>query len=476
MQLFSNLRAPFAFLRAPMVAAVLASTAVISLAPTAHAQFGGRGGMAQMFTPEYLSRDLPVFVDSLQLEDWQRPILEALLDDYNTNFNTAADGVRQSIGGLKDAAAGTSPDKIIDLIQQPLLRWNDEKEKLRQDFIANVKSQLSDNQAELWPRLERSMRREKALPNHELSGEGLNLLIVLRELEVSPAAADAAREAVETYEANLDTALAAREQLMQTAIAGQLRAMSNPDPEAGIQLAEQIMARRVAVRQVQDASLTAIRDALGSEYGVQFERRALQRAFPQVYRPDPITPLFEAANALPDLTDDQKTQLKGLSDRFNAEYPAFQNKFADGYRLTEPREPRRRTELARNRGAGNTKYGEAPEIEALKAERDAMFARYREQIAAILNETQKQAIPGMEKPGYDNGDSRPVGLDADVLGPGAGKPSPLDGQVQPLPAEGAPEVGPAPKPSPTRESTGSNSVGSNPKQDVGGGKSGKKGG
>ena len=105
-----------------------------------------------------------------------------------------------------------------------------------------------------------------------------------------------------------------------------------------------------------------------------------------------------------------------------------------------------------------------------------MFARYREQIAAILNETQKQAIPGMEKPGYDNGDPRPVGLDADVLGPGAGKPSPLDGQVQPLPAEGAPEAGPAPKPSPTRESTGGNSVGSNPKQDVGGGKSGKKGG
>jgi len=180
-----------------MVAAVLASTAVISLAPTAQAQFGGRGGMAQMFIPEYLSRDLPVFVDSLQLEDWQRPILEALLDDYDTNFNTAADGVRKSIGGLKDTAAGTSPDKIIDLIQQPLLRWNDEKEKLRQDFIANVKSQLSDAQAELWPRLERSMRREKALPNHELSGEGLNLLIVLRELEASPAAADAAREAVE---------------------------------------------------------------------------------------------------------------------------------------------------------------------------------------------------------------------------------------------------------------------------------------
>ncbi|MFM7259198.1 MAG: hypothetical protein ACKO3W_01215 [bacterium] len=199
MQLFTNLRAPFAFLRAPMVAAAITSASVLSLAPATHAQFGGRGGMAQMFMPEYLSRDLPVFVDSLQLEEWQRPILEALLDDYNTNFNTAADGVRQAIGGLKDAAAGTSPDKVIELVQQPLLRWSDEREKLRQEFIANVKSQLSDTQAELWPRLERAMRREKCLPNHELSGEGLNLLLILRELDVSPAAADAARDAFEAY-------------------------------------------------------------------------------------------------------------------------------------------------------------------------------------------------------------------------------------------------------------------------------------
>jgi hypothetical protein len=475
-QLFSTIRVPFAFLRVSLVAAVLSSGAALSVAPSAAAQFGGRGGMAQLFMPEYLSRDLPVFVDSLQLEEWQRPILEALLDDYNTNFNTAADGVRQAISGLKDAAAGTSPDKVIELVQQPLLRWADEKEKLRQDFIDNVKSQLSDTQAELWPKLDRAMRREKCLPNHELSGEGLNLLLILRELEVSPAAADAAREAVEAYEANLDTALAAREQIMQSAIAGQLRAMSNPDPEAGVQLAEQIMARRVAVRTVQDESLAAIRDALGAEYGATFERRALQRAFPQVYRPDPITPLFEAANALPDLTDDQKTSLKALSDRFNAEYPAFQKKFADGYRLTEPREPRRRTELARNRGAGNSKYGEAPEIEALKAERDAMFARFREEIAAILNDAQKQAIPGMEKPGVDNGDPTPVGTDRNVLGPDAGKPAAPGGEEVPGTAEANEAIGPAPKIAPSRPTNGNDSVGSNPKEKLGSGKGGKKGG
>ncbi|MFM7259199.1 MAG: hypothetical protein ACKO3W_01220 [bacterium] len=268
--------------------------------------------------------------------------------------------------------------------------------------------------------------------------------------------------------------LATREQLMQSAIAGQLRAMSNPDPESGIQLAEQIMARRVAVREVQDASLIAIRDALGSEDGARFAQRALQRAFPQVYRPDPITPLLEAANALPDLTDDQKERLKSLADRFGAEYSAFQNKFADGYRLTEPREPRRRTEVARNRGSGASKYGEAAEIEALKAERDAIFARYREEIASILNDAQKQSIPGMEKPGVDNGDTRPVGIDANVLGPDAGKVPAASGSPDAAPPDEA--IQPAPKQAPTRDAAGSDTVGSNPKSNIGGGKSSKKGG
>jgi hypothetical protein len=414
-----NLHQTFAFLRAPIAAAVLVAGAALSATPTAEAQFGGRGGVAQLFVPEYLGRDLPIFVDTLQLEEWQRPILEALIDDYNTNFNTAADGVRQAFTGLKDAAAGTSPDKVIELVQGPIIRWSTEKVKLRDDFLANVKSQLSDSQAELWPALERALRREKSLPNGELSGETLNLLFLLRELEASPAAADAARNAVAEYETNLDAALAARENLMQGLISTQLNAMSNPDPSAGVQLAEQIMAKRVAVRDVQDAAIKAISSALGEEYGPQFERRALQRAFPQVYRPDPITPLFEAAAALPDLTEAQKTSLKALRDRFNADYPAFQARFADGYRATEPLEPRRRTEMAQNRGAGTSKYSEAPQIEALKKERDEMFAKYREEIAAILNEAQQESIPGMSKKGVDNGESAPVGADQNVRGPGA---------------------------------------------------------
>jgi len=409
--------------RTTLASVILVLGTTLSLTNTSDAQYGGRGGMATMFMPDFLARDLPVFVDSLQLEEWQRPILEALLDDYNTNFTTAADGVRASMGQLKDVAAGTSPDKVIELVSRPLVAWTEEKAKLRADFLANVKSQLGDSQTELWPRFERAMRREKCLPNGELSGETLNLFFIMRELDASTGAADAARLPLDEYELNLDAALAAREELLESSVAPLLKAMSSSDAQGGVQLQEQIMARRVAVRTVQDAAIVAIRDALGAEYGPKFERSALQRAFPQVYRPDPVTPLFEAAQSLPDLTDEQKSQLKSLFEQFNMEWPAFQVKMADGYRFTEPREPRRRTEMAAAKAAGGTiKYAEAPELEVLKSERDALFTKYRERISAILNDAQKQAIPGMGKVGADAGDSTPYGGDVNVIGPGNAEP------------------------------------------------------
>ncbi len=395
-------------------------------AVSVHAQYGGRGGMATLFVPDYLPRDLPVFVDALQLEEWQRPILEALLEDYSTSFTTAADGVRARMSGLKDAAAGTSADKVIDLVSQPLLDWANEKAKLRQEFLENVKTQLGDGQSELWPRFERAMRREKSLPNGELSGESLNLFFVMREMDLPPSAADAARLAVEEYEVALDTALVAREAALESTVGSLLKAMSSSDAQSGIQVQEQIMARRVAVRNAQDAGIAAIRDALGAEFGPAFEKRALQRAFPQVYRPDPVMPLIEAAETLPDLSAEQKASLEALKSRFTQDFSGLQARMADGYRQTEPGEPRRKTELAAQKAAGGTiRYAEAPAIEALKKERDDMFARYREEISAILNDAQKQAIPGMTKEGFDDGQSMPVGADANVVGPGRGaEPNP----------------------------------------------------
>ena len=426
--------------RSRLATAVLAAGLSLAVVPTpvAEAQIA-RGGMAALFVPDFLPRDMPVFVDSLGLEEWQRPIMETLLDDYQTTFNTAADGVRASMGQFKDVAANTDPDKIIEMITKPLLSWGDEKKRLRQDFLESVRSQLSEVQVEQWPRLERALRREKALPNGELSAESLNLVMIARETDAPPAAADAALAAVEDYEIKLDAALAAREQELEATISAKLSAMGPNDMSRFLAIEERIMQRRVEVRTVQEQAITAIRDALGSEYGAAFEKRALRRAYPQVYGPDPVTPLFEAAAALPNLTESQKTQLLALRTRFDSEHGTIQTRYVDAIRTSEPLEPRRRNEaLSRKAAGGTVKPVESPEIDTIKTERNEFYARMRAAISEILTDEQKELVPGFGKPGAD----LPAGQkynDAVHLGTDGG----ADGAVTPVKpgAGGAPTLG-----------------------------------
>jgi len=385
--------------RSRLAACILAAGFAFGGASVAEAQFGGRSGMASLFTPDFLGRDIPVFVQALGLEEWQRPILEALVEDYETNFNTAADGVRAGMGQFRDVAAGASAERVVELISQPLVAWAAEKRRLREDFLEGVRGTLAEDQLEQWPRLERTLRREKSLPMGELSGESLDLTVVMRELRAPMTALEGAAEAVESYEVALDAALAARDAELDASIAPLLRAMSSGDSNSGVASQERIMQWRIAVRQAQEDGIASIRAALGEEYGAQFERRAMQRAFPMVYRPDPVEPLLESARALPDLSDEQRSRLDAVAANFEAEFTDVRNMLVATYRETEPKEPRRRTELARRRSAGEqVRMSDPPEVETAKAAREDLFTKYRLLILEILTEEQKQAIPGLAKP------------------------------------------------------------------------------
>ena len=419
-------------IRTRLAVVAIGACAALVAAPAADAQFGGRSGMASMFTPDFMPRDLPVFVDALSLEEWQRPVLEQLLDDYQTNFDTAADGVRAKMSEFKDVAAGASPERVVEMISAPLVAWTGEKKKLRDDFLQSVRSLLGESQADLWPRLERALRREKSLPLGELSGESLDLTLVLRESQVP---LQAETEAVlEQYEMQLDEALAARDAALDSSIAPLLKAMSSSDSSSGIATQESIMQKRVVVRDVQEQSIAAIRDSLGAEYGAKFERRALQRAFPQVFRPDPLTPLFEGVLALTDLPEDQRAAVVALQSQFDGEHAAVRTSLVDAYRVSEPREPRRKTELARQKAAGAAvRIGDAPEVEGAKNSREELFEKYRGLITAALTEEQRNAVPGLAKGAVDGAAAMPASRGVDGAERGPTQPQQPQQGEEPLP-------------------------------------------
>ncbi len=67
---------------------------------------GGRGGMGgmrdirELLEPDFSRRDVPLFVEQLQLDDGQRAIIESLIEDYDDTFGGGSEAVQADLTDL----------------------------------------------------------------------------------------------------------------------------------------------------------------------------------------------------------------------------------------------------------------------------------------------------------------------------------------------------------------------------------------
>ena len=111
-----------------------------------------------------------------------QPQLEALMQDYVTSFNAGSDDLKEKLKAAQQAATAggaSNPDAILDSIMKPIGPWMEEKRRLSETFLTNLKSQLGPQQLERWPSFERALRRERLLAESDIAGEGVDLWAVM---------------------------------------------------------------------------------------------------------------------------------------------------------------------------------------------------------------------------------------------------------------------------------------------------------
>lgn len=394
-----------ALLRTRSLACALAVTAAFGVAAMpASAQFGGRASFGEAFQPDILQRDMMLMTASLQLEEWQRPIVEALLSDYMVSFNTGVEALKDKMKEASQEAARSTPgdgDAILEKVMRPLDAWRVEKAQMKDKFLSDLRNQLGPQQLERWPSFERALRRERMLPTGDLSGESTDLWAVMGRMQLSSAEEEATRAAVATYEVALDQALVAREARMkelEPALAEAMRAMNF---DRGADLQDQVMTTRVAVRSANDAGVDAIAQALG-ERGADFRRRALEAGYPDVYRTHPVMVLMQQARALDTLNEEQVAKIDALMVEFRTACDAEDAKLYEAVRAEEPKAPRKRAQAAAERRAGGASSAPGvpqaanandPVVKA-RMEREKMGQPFRERLMAILSPEQLTELPG----------------------------------------------------------------------------------
>jgi hypothetical protein len=379
----------------------------LAVTPAAHAQFGGRASFGEAFQPDILQRDLTLMISTLHLEDWQRPILETLVEDYMTAFNTGVEGVKERMkaaadrareGGGASNAAGR--DRILEAVMKEWGAWRTEKRQLFDKFVENLQSQLGPQQRDLWPKFDRALRRERQLPEGELSGESVDLWTVSAQLQLTPNEAEAIRPAMDVYEAALDEALVNRMLRSEELESEMKQAMSEMNYDKGADIQDRIVALRVLVRNTNDEGIEKVAIALG-ERGPEFRTAALKAGYRDSFRPHPVMVVIDQALQFENLTEQQRQQITELRAELEGVSNEANQRYYEMIRVEEPKVPRRKVQMQidRQRNGGRTVQptpqgmNMSDPIVKMRVEREQLGEPFRQRLMAILNPDQQSELP-----------------------------------------------------------------------------------
>jgi hypothetical protein len=444
--------------------------------------FGGRGGrmggmgggmrdVRELMEPDFLRRDVPLFVSQLELDDTQTLVVETLMGDYESDYATAsgrvteqmaemgrqmfsnmvtpemrtrfedeARSIREEIREMQDAAGGElDPEQIRNMwrermgkLQQEiaaeqgdngmaaqmqatmgemfarLQEWQAKKAAMRVAFVDGLKIQLTDEQNDLWPAFERFLIREKSLPKARLSGEGLNLFLIVDEAELPEESLATLDPILDEYEVVLDQAIRRRDEVVATTSAQMYRAIQEGDTPGAMRTMERQMQARTALRDVNELYRARLVAELGDSSDAKSLNQAiLESGFERIYQSTPTARAFAAALGIDGLDASVLEAVLATQAAFEAEMAARNDQLLA---LTKRFEPQQQLDEAERfvaavsgmmAGGGFNPGGfgpgpENPMRESMET-RGELDRQYRDRLEALLTPEQVEQLPSTRR-------------------------------------------------------------------------------
>lgn len=375
----------------------LGLAAALCFAAPAPAQFGEAAGIAESMQPEYLSRDVILFVEGLDLDEGQQIILEALFDDYQSEFDAGLETFKQRFDEMRPELQVGDEGRIMKMVFAPFRERAAEKQRMGQVFLSQIRAILADEQLEQWPAFERRLRREKTLHKGRLAGESTNLFHVLRDIHLVEVVLNDILPVVEEYDLALDRALKARNDFAREIQADMILALQERDAQSSLTMLDRQIALSVALRDVNHRYIDLIAQALPPEDGERFRYNALQMAYPRVYRRTAVNRMFKAALELEDLSEEFRIRILEIESFYNTELEMLNDSLLQLLRDHDPDQARHRAEsfAARMRGEQMERQNDPTRDPFRK--RNTLGDPYVRQMQDLLTEEQFASLPGSNR-------------------------------------------------------------------------------
>ena len=269
------------------------------------------------------------------------------------------------------------------------------KTRLGEEFVTQVLAQLSGEQLERWPSLDRTLTRHKKLPQGRLDGERTNLLKVVEKLGLDEIEQEAISQQLYDYEVSLHNALVARDAYLNDAGEAVDKAMESGDPDKALSVVDRGTAFRVAVRTVNEQFTDTIAARLSAPNDARLPQLVRRASYPRVYRRTRAQKAFDAALALGGLDEETRTGIDELQEAYAEGLEVINERLRRTIHKHQPLQSRRPIEHTKEIMSGKAAVfnpGDDP-IRSAFRKRSKYDERFMKQLYAMFTLEQVATLP-----------------------------------------------------------------------------------
>ncbi|MBL0927014.1 MAG: hypothetical protein IBJ11_05090 [Phycisphaerales bacterium] len=392
------LKDPAAMVRA-MVATVAVAVAALPASPALAQPMRGMFGGGNQFDPDVNTKEIERYAEFLKLTPDQLQIANELLSGYQAEFNALADDMRRKQDAAREEFRETRDPGVWRDLRPAFEEYQKRRTAAADKFMEDLRLVLTPEQEAKWPGLLQERRRERTLPRGGLmSGETVDVVRLVRDEKYPDELNSSLQPVLDQYAAELDRVLAERNKIYEDGMS-QGMDMFN---QGRLQEMEDLFAKaRDAAKKVRDVNRRYARQIealLPEDQRAAFAAEFRKRSFPDVFRDRAADREFRTALALPDLSDDQRTQLTQLQESYARESAINNDKMVEAVEKGES--TRSIMQMFGAGGAGSD------EIRALRTARRELDNRTSEKLRAVLSDDQRAKLP---ERGADRGPGGPGG-------------------------------------------------------------------
>lgn len=364
--------------------------------------FGGMRDGAQRLS----ERQFKTYADLVKMNDDQRSAADALREGFNKELELQDRDMQKKREDAMTKFRDSQDPSVWEDMRTQMDKARDTRKKAESAFFDDVKTLLTADQLNAWPKVERAHRRQSTLNNGRLSGERVDLVTAVEDLKLTDADKAKLSSLLEEYQDELDRELVRRNK-KQEELQGKMREVfQNRDPEAGQKMLEEGRAASVKVRDINRKYARQMEEALSEPKKTELENWFKQQSFPRVYRESQTAKEIKAAVDFKDLEASQKDSLNALRDSFTRDLDATNEKLAAA---TEKQEMEFNVQRMMNRGFGGGGGGDNNQDDPtadLRRQRRDLEKATSESLRKILNTAQADRLPKPD-PEADNNDRGP---------------------------------------------------------------------